>query len=111
MPHAHASTLLGELLELSKDHLRLTREENWDQWTLVLRKKKERYARLAQSGLAPDEAALKEIQDLEKQVMEMLEKKRAATRKELQQVARIRQTFSGYRKAGAAKPPRFGMDI
>jgi hypothetical protein len=95
------STTLNQLLLLSKRHLKLAKEEKWDEWEAVVRAKRKVYEEIiAEEGGAIEneyEEYIFEIARIERETREILQKKEEETKEELSSVIRLRSALKGYR--------------
>lgn len=91
-----------ELLLLSRRHLQLAEEENWNAWEVVAGQKEELYRELQQlkdpSLDTYEKAVLFEISALEEQLKEKLNKKRDEARQALVKINRFKSGLQSYRQ-------------
>jgi len=90
--------ILKKILELSKRHLQLTIEEDWEKWEKVACQKEELFRRVKASGekINQDSITVIEIIRLDLEQRDIIEKKRADTKKELREVRRGKNALKTY---------------
>jgi hypothetical protein len=96
---------LQELLDLSRIHLQLTREENWDRWEDIASKKEALHRKMTASGTVIDKNSqtVLEISKLEKELFDLIKQKRDEVKTRLLEVRRSKKAISVYKKAGLKK--------
>ena len=96
-------TNIKYLLDLSRKHLILTNNENWNQWELVAGQKEDLYKKIISlRGRSIDEnekKMLAEIKTLEARIIEQIDKKRNKIKKELDHVKNSKIAIKYYHKA------------
>jgi hypothetical protein len=102
--------ILGKLVKLSQEHVRLVGEEKWDEWEKVAGLKIDLYSKILNECAPPysrsEEILISDVYKLEKETTELIRKKREDTKEELKSVALIKSAFSGYmhtKKANSRK--------
>jgi len=96
---------LQRLLELSRTHLQLAREENWDRWEDVASKKEALHKKIKASGTVIDKNSqtVLEIKNLEKELLDIIKQKRDEVRAKLSEVKRSQKAINLYNKTGEKK--------
>ena len=90
--------ILKKILEVSKKHLQLTIEEDWEQWEKVACQKEKLFRKAKVSGekINQDSLTVIEIKRLDLKQRNIIEKKRADTKKELNEVRRGKNALKTY---------------
>lgn len=92
--------ILETLISVSQDHLRLLEDEKWDEWKLLLDKKRYLYLRFgeAEDNILDAEEKLLfiELKRLEQESKKMLIQKRDTTKRKLAEIKHVRGAFKGY---------------
>jgi hypothetical protein len=90
--------ILKKILALSKRHLQLTIEEDWEQWEKVACQKEALFRKIKASGekTNQDSITIIEIKRLDLEQRDIIEKKRADTKKELSEVRRGKNALKTY---------------
>ena len=95
--------IVKKLLSLSKTHLHLVAGENWEEWESVADQKGDLYKKLKRlnnrSLHEEEKKVFFEIEKLEEQTKEELNKKRNEAEQELGKINRAKDAVKGYRKA------------
>ena len=92
--------ILENQISVSQDHLRLLEEEKWDDWKLLVDKKRYLYRRFgeAENNIldAEEKRLFIELKRLEQESKEMLIEKRNKTKRELAEIKHVRGALKGY---------------
>ncbi len=111
----HNKDILKNLLSLSRTHLQLAFEENWEKWEQVANRKEYLYGELERLKDMPlDDGyreAIREIKRLEEQTKEQIDRKKKETKLELEGIKRVKGALKGYRQAGKNNSGRHGLRL
>ncbi|MBE9547612.1 MAG: flagellar protein FliT [Proteobacteria bacterium] len=95
--------IFKKLLSLSKKHLHLVADENWEEWERVADQKEKLYRKLGQLPVESvddkEMEIISEIRKLEEETKKELDKKRDEVKQRLLKINRTKSGLKGYREA------------